>query len=107
MKGSENMLGLINGVDHIKIDDGKYEIIIGSGNGQFIFKALRYGEEWLPNIANLEGANMIMAMAYEIQRLRSELVDYRNGDIIPLALLDKDHIDSTYRAVVYAKENES
>lgn len=101
------MLGLINCVDHIKIADGKYEIIMGSGNGQFIFKALRYGEEWLPNITNLEGANMIMAMAYEIQRLRNELTDYRDGNVIPLALLDKKHIDSTYSAVMYAKRDES
>lgn len=101
------MLGLINCIDHIKIDDGKYEIIIGSGNGQFIFKALRYGEEWISDVTNLEGSNMIMAMAYEIQRLRSELSDYRNGNIIPLALLDKNHIDSTYSAVMYAKRDES
>lgn len=107
VKGSENVLGLLNCIDHIKIDNGKYEIIIGSGNGNFVFKALRNGEEWLPDIINLDGSNMIMSMAYEIQRLRNELSDYRNGNIIPIALLDKDHIDSTYRAVIYAKENES
>lgn len=101
------MLGLIKGIDHIKIEDGKYEIVIGSRNGQFIFKALRHGEEWLPNITNLDGANMIMAMAYEIQRLRNELTDYRDGNVIPLALLDKKHIDSTYSAVMYAKKDES
>ena len=57
-------------VDHIKVDE--YEVIIKSENGIFEFYALRNGEMWISNLANVEASNLIMSFAYEIQRLRSE-----------------------------------
>ena len=95
----------MNCVDHIKVEDGKYEIIIGSGNGEFVFKALRYGEEWIPRLELVEGSNMIMMMAYELQDLRHKVEQYENGDLFPVKLLDKDHIEFTYKAVMQAMES--
>ena len=68
----------MNCVDHIKVDGGKYEIVIGSGDGEFMFKALRNGEEWISNLELADGANMIMAMAYELQSLRYKVESYEN-----------------------------
>ena len=80
----------------------KKEIVIGSGNGEFVFKALRNGEEWIPRLELVEGSNMIMSMAYELQDLRHKVELYENGELLPVKLLDKDHIDFTYKAVMQA-----
>ena len=90
----------MNCVDHIKIENGKYEIVIGSDNGEFVFKALRNGEEWIPRLELVEGSNMIMSMAYELQDLRHKVELYENGELLPVKLIDKDHIDFTYKAVM-------
>lgn len=76
-------------VDKIDIDNGKYSVIIGSDNGNWTFKALRYGEEWIENLTLAEGSNMIMAMAYEIQRLRSQLETIKELDD---ALIELKHV---------------
>lgn len=57
---------------HVKVD--KYEIVINN-SGNFDFYALRYGEPWIPDLTMVEGSNMILAMAYEIQELRRENED--------------------------------
>ncbi len=67
-------------LDKIDVDNGKYSVIIGSKNGKWTFKALRYNEEWIEDLTLFEGSNMIMAMAYEIQKLRSELKTIKELD---------------------------
>ena len=62
----------MNCIDTIKVD--KYTVVIGSGDGEFIFKALRNNEKWIGNLSTTEASNLIMVMAYEIQELRSQLV---------------------------------
>lgn len=52
---------------NIKLDNGKYEFIV---NNNGTMKCLRHGEEW----RDLTGDGMVLAMAYEIERLRDELV---------------------------------
>lgn len=64
-------------LETIKVDE-KYSIVIGNDDGRFTFKALRYGEEWMTNLSLADGSNMIMAMAYEIQKLRKEVDDLSN-----------------------------
>lgn len=63
-------------IDTIHIDDGKYTVVIGSDNGEWTFKALRYGEDWIEDLTYLDASNMIMSMAYEIQKLKNELRDF-------------------------------
>ena len=41
-----------------------------------------------------------MSMAYELQDLRHKVELYENGELLPVKLLDKDHIDFTYKAVM-------
>lgn len=43
-----------------------------------------------------------MSMAYELQDLRHKVELYENGELLPAKLLDKDHIDFTYKAVMQA-----
>jgi hypothetical protein len=69
-------------MDKIDIDGGKYSIVIGNDNGKWIFKALRYDEEWIENLTATDGSNMIMAMAYEIQSLRNEVLNLNNELIL-------------------------
>ena len=51
----------------IELLDGKYTVVneLEEGGG---FRALRYGEEW----RNLNGDNLVLAMAYEIEELREK-----------------------------------
>lgn len=65
-------------MDKIDIDGGKYSIVVGNDNGEWTFKALRYGEEWIDNLTKADGSNMIMAMAYEIQSLRNKVLKLNN-----------------------------
>jgi hypothetical protein len=53
-------------MERIKVD-GKYEIVIDWNNGGV--RALRYGEEW----RELNGDNLILAMAYRIEELEKAL----------------------------------
>lgn len=52
---------------NIKLDNGKYEIIV---NKDGTVKCLRYGEEW----RDITGDGMVLAMAYEIDRLK-DIID--------------------------------
>jgi len=60
-----------------RVDVDKYSVIIGGDNGKFIFKALRNGEKWIDNLSNVEGSNLILTMAYEIQALREQLAQMK------------------------------
>jgi hypothetical protein len=69
-------------MERIKIDN-KYEVVIDWGNGGI--KALRYGEEW----RNLNGDNLVLAMAYRIQELEEKSkvsVDYNVANDAMLAI---------------------
>lgn len=69
----------MNSIDHIKID--KYEIVVGNGDTSFEFYALRNGEKWISDLSMIEGSNLIMSMAYEIQELRNineQLKEYKH-----------------------------
>lgn len=50
----------------VTVADGKYRIVQDRERGA---KALRYGEEWL-DVTTTPGANLILAMAYELDELR-------------------------------------
>lgn len=50
----------------VSVDNGKYTIVMPETGG---LHCLRYGEEW----RNLTGDGMVLAMAYEIDRLRDAL----------------------------------
>jgi hypothetical protein len=60
-----------NPIQRIDLDDGKYSVVLNEDI--FAFTALRHGEAW----RNLCGDNLILAMFYEIQRLRDQLEDQR------------------------------
>jgi len=54
----------------IKLDNGKYEVILDQDGSKFNFHALRYGEQW----RDLIGDNLILAMFYKIQDLENKLL---------------------------------
>lgn len=54
-------------MESIKLDDGKYEVV--HTDNPWIFKALRYGEEW----RDLTGDKMVLTMFYRIQELEEEI----------------------------------
>ena len=58
-------------MDSITVD--KYTVEVGDTDGEFVFRALRYGEEWIPNMCNIEGSNLTLAMFYRILELEEEL----------------------------------
>lgn len=58
-------------MDSITVD--KYTVEVGQENGKYIFRALRNGEEWIPNMCNVEGNNLTLAMFYRILELEEEL----------------------------------
>lgn len=61
----------------IEIGDGEYTLVTESKPNEFIFKALRYGEEW----RDLVGDGLVLAMFYEIEDLRKrvEELEKTNG----------------------------
>lgn len=55
---------------NIEIDGGKYTLIQNDdGSGEI----LRYGEKWMSPLCGVNGSKMILAMGYEIERLREEV----------------------------------
>ena len=68
-------------MDRIDIDNGKYTVIVGVENDKYVFKALRNGEEWMDNLNLISGSNLILTMAYEIQRLRDEIKTINDLDV--------------------------
>lgn len=56
----------------IKLDSGKYEVILDQSYGEFNFHALRYGKEW----RDLTGDNLVLAMFNKIQDLEDILLAY-------------------------------
>lgn len=53
---------------NIEIYDGKYRLIQHQdGSGEI----LRYDEPWLSPLCNVSASNMILAMGYELERLRA------------------------------------
>lgn len=54
----------------VDVDGGKYTIVQPEVGGAYV---LRYGEPWLGELPN--GANCWLAMAYEIEELRSKRND--------------------------------
>jgi len=68
---------MITIIETIRIND-KYTIEIGTKNfNDYIFRALRYDEPWIDNLSVVDGSNMILDMALEIQGLRRKLADYK------------------------------
>jgi len=59
--------------ESVKLDGGKYEVILGQDGSSFNFHALRYGEKW----RNLVGDNLILAMFNKIQDLEDKLLAHR------------------------------
>jgi len=55
--------------ESVKLDGGKYEVILDQDGSSFNFHALRYGEEW----RSLVGDNLILAMFNKIQDLEERL----------------------------------
>jgi hypothetical protein len=56
---------------NISVDDGKYTIIQREdGSGEI----LRHGKLWMGPLCSIEGNKMILAMAYEIEKLREEVL---------------------------------
>lgn len=53
---------------NIDIDDGKYTLIQREGGDGEI---LRHGEPWLAPLCNVNASKMILAMGYELERLRA------------------------------------
>ena len=58
-------------MDSITVD--KYTVEVGQENGKHVFRALRYGKEWIPNMCNVEGNNLMLAMFYRVLELEEEL----------------------------------
>ena len=63
----------------------------------------RYGHSYT------EECDSTCEYAYELNKLKpyggiDEAVKVMKGDVIPLVLVDKEHIDSTYRFVCAAKD---
>jgi len=58
--------------ESVKLDSGKYEVVLDQTYGEFNFNALRYGEKW----RNLVGDNLILAMFYKIQELEDKLLGH-------------------------------
>lgn len=56
----------------VSVDNGKYTIVMPESGG---LHALRYGEEW----RDLTGDGMVLAMAYEIEKLREALRPFANA----------------------------
>lgn len=55
---------------NISVDNGKYTIIQREdGSGEI----LRNGEPWMSPLCNVQGSKMILAMAYEIEELRTKV----------------------------------
>lgn len=69
-------------MDRIDIDKGKYSIVVGNDNDKctWTFKALRYGEDWIEDLYKVDCSNLILAMAYEIQRLKNQLETIKELD---------------------------
>lgn len=66
-------------MESIKLYDGKYEVLHSSkANEPFVFKALRYGEEW----RNLTGDNLILAMFHKIQELEEKITELKEDNEI-------------------------
>lgn len=63
-------------IDNIKVD--KYTVEVGTEYGKHIFRALRYNKEWIPNLCNIEGNNLTLAMFYRILELEKELKEVRD-----------------------------
>lgn len=53
----------------IEIGDGEYTLVMKNEPGKFVFKSLRYGEEW----RDLVGDNLVLAMFHEIEDLRERI----------------------------------
>lgn len=71
---------------NIEIDDGKYTLIQrADGSGEI----LRYGEPWMAPLCNVAGSKMILAMGYELERLRVSQVR-RRPELRPGGLNDVD-----------------
>lgn len=54
---------------NFKFDNGKYEIILQNHPLEFVFKALRHGEEW----RDLAGDKLVLALVNRIEELYEEL----------------------------------
>lgn len=55
--------------ESIKLDDGKYEVVLDQTNNTFDFHALRHGEQW----RHLTGDNLVLSMFQRIQELEELL----------------------------------
>lgn len=62
---------------NISVDNGKYTIIQREDGSGEIF---RYGEPWMSPLCNVEGSKMILAMAYELEKLHNDL--HRKQEVI-------------------------
>ncbi len=59
-------------MESIKLDNGKYEVILN--DKPWKFEALRYGETW----RSLTGDNLVLAMFYRIQELEEEITELKS-----------------------------
>jgi len=58
-------------MDSITVD--KYTVEVGQENGKHVFRALRYGKEWITNMYNVEANNLTLAMFYRILELEEQV----------------------------------
>jgi hypothetical protein len=56
----------------VTVGEGKYRVIFGRDT---TLQALRYGEEW----RKLDGDNLVLALAQEVQDLRAKVVELENA----------------------------
>ena len=92
-------------MDCIGINNGEYEIKIGTEDKEFIFQIYKDNKLVIPDGCHLECSELLIEMAYQIQALQSKLKAIESGKEFPIVFLDKEHIDFTYQLAQYHKFN--
>lgn len=87
-------------MENIKLENGKYEVVVNQAKGKFEFYANRYNDtHW----RDLVGDGMTLAMFYRIQELEEQVKKYE--DRLQISPYGDDKVDELESCIGFLRSN--